>query len=90
MTPAGQSAYAGYLPVSGENETHMYSTEIRFVAGQFVQRMNEMRTWLDSRHFEPSVFRYDHVADGVVIHVEFAAEAEAVEFAGAFGGAPVR
>jgi hypothetical protein len=68
----------------------MYSTEIRFVAGQFVERMNEMRTWLDSRRFEPSVFRYDHAADGVVIHVAFAAEAEAVAFAGEFGGALVR
>ena len=64
----------------------MHSTEIRFIAGQFVERMNEMRTWLDSHRFEPSAFRYDHVADGVVIHVEFAAEAEAAAFASEFGG----
>jgi len=68
----------------------MYSAEIRFVAGHFVERMNEMRTWLDSRHFEPSVFRYDHVAGGVLIHVEFAVEAEAAAFASEFGGARVR
>ncbi len=67
----------------------MYSTEIRFVAGQFVDRMNEMRTWLDSRRVEPSVFRYDHVAGGVVIRVEFAAEAEATAFAAEFGGSLV-
>ena len=64
----------------------MYSTEIRFIAGQFVERMNEMRTWLDSRHFEPSVFRYDHAEGGVVIHVEFVGEAEAAAFAMEFGG----
>ena len=68
----------------------MYSTEIRFVAGQFVERMNEMRTWLDSRHFEPSTFRYDHVEGGVVIHVEFMAEAQAEAFAIEFGGTQVR
>ena len=68
----------------------MYSIEIRFRAGHFVERMNEMRTWLDSRRSEPAVFRYDHVNGGVVIHVEFAAEAEAAAFAGEFGGTPVR
>jgi hypothetical protein len=68
----------------------MYSTEIKFLAGQFVERMNEMRTWLDSRRFEPSVFRYDHVEGGVVIHVEFTAEDEATAFASEFGGTPVR
>lgn len=68
----------------------MYSTETRFVAGQFVEQMNEMRTWLDSRRVEPSTFRYDHVAGGVVIRVEFAVEAEAAAFASDFGGALVR
>ena len=64
----------------------MYSTEIRFLAGQFVERMNEMRTWLDSRHFEPSIFRYDHIDGGVAIHVEFTAADEAAAFASEFGG----
>jgi hypothetical protein len=68
----------------------MYSTELRFVAGQFIERMNEMRTWLDSRHFEPTVFRYDHVADGVVIHIEFPLEDQATAFASEFGGTLVR
>ena len=68
----------------------MYCTEIRFMAGQFVERMNEMRTWLDSHHFEPAVFRYDHAPDGVLIRVEFAAEAQAAAFASEFGGALVR
>ena len=68
----------------------MYSTEIRFVAGQFIERMNEMRTWLDSRHFEPAVFRYDHVGDGVVIHIEFSFEDQASAFATEFGGTLVR
>jgi hypothetical protein len=68
----------------------MYSTETRFVAGQFVERMNEMRTWLDSRRVEPSIFRYDHVVGGVVIRVAFAVEAEAAAFASEFGGALVR
>jgi hypothetical protein len=68
----------------------MFSTEIRFVAGQFLDRMNEMRTWLDSRRFEPTIFRYDHIDDGVVILVEFSVEDEAAAFASQFGGTMVQ
>jgi hypothetical protein len=68
----------------------MYSTEIRFLAGQFVERMNDMRIWLDGHRFEPTVFRYDHVDGAVAIHVEFAVEAEAAAFASEFGGKLIR
>jgi hypothetical protein len=65
---------------------NMYRAEIRFLAEQFLERMNEMRLWLDSRRFEPAVFRYDHVEEGIVFHVEFTIEDQAAAFAQEFGG----
>lgn len=49
-------------------------------------RMNAMRQWLDHRGFEPSVFRYTFTAPGLVIHIEFKIEAEAIAFAKEFDG----
>ena len=45
-----------------------------------------MRTWLDHRRFEPTVFRYSFGGARIMFHIDFAAEAEAVEFARAFNG----
>ena len=49
-----------------------------------------MRTWLDSRGFEPAGFRYDHVDGAVVIRVDFSVETEANAFAREFSGRLLR
>jgi len=53
-----------------------------------IQQMAAMRAWLDHRKFQPSVFRYalGGPARDFVLYVDFASSAEAVEFAGTFGG----
>jgi hypothetical protein len=48
--------------------------------------MEKMRTWLDEHHFEPAIFRYAFVHQGIVCRVDFPVEAEAAAFAGAFEG----
>lgn len=45
-----------------------------------------MRTWLDHKRYEPTVFRYGFGGPRIVFQVDFAVEAEAIEFAKAFGG----
>lgn len=48
--------------------------------------MGSMRIWLDHRRFEPTLFRYNFGVPGCVLHIEFPLEAEAAQFAAAFGG----
>jgi hypothetical protein len=69
---------------------NLHSTEIRVGDGDFVIQMSRMREWLDSRRFEPAVFRYQHVDSSVVIQVDFAAEEQATAFAREFRGKLVR
>src|SRR3954468_2881311 len=52
--------------------------------------MSRMRTWLDSQHFAPATFRYNHVDGAIVIRVEFSVEQEADAFAREFGGRILR
>lgn len=68
----------------------MHCAEIHIAEGDFVAEMTRMRVWLDSRRFEPAVFRYEQADGGVAIHVEFAVEEEAAAFARQFGGQLVR
>ena len=68
----------------------LHTTEIRTPEANFTAEMTRMRTWLDSRHFEPAVFRYDHVDGAVVIRVDFTVETEAAAFAREFGGKLLR
>ena len=65
---------------------NLHSTEIRVGDSDLVAQMARMREWLDSRHFEPAVFRYEHVDSAVVIQVEFGIEEEATAFAREFHG----
>ena len=65
---------------------NLHSTEIRVGDSDLVGQMIRMREWLDSRRFEPAVFRYDHVDSSVIIRVDFAVEDEAAAFAREFGG----
>jgi hypothetical protein len=45
-----------------------------------------MRIWLDQQQFEPKGFDYVISGSGTLVRVEFAKDAEAAEFAEAFGG----
>jgi hypothetical protein len=71
-------------------QVDLHTTEIRTPEANFAEEMTRMRTWLDSRRFEPAVFRYDHVAGAVVIRVDFTVEQEAAAFAREFGGQLLR
>ena len=55
----------------------------------FTARMSAMREWLDHLRYEPSTFQYTFVATGMLFHVEFKIEAEAIAFAQEFGGCVV-
>jgi len=68
----------------------LHSTEIRLGDGALALQMTRMREWLDSRHFEPAVFRYAHVDGVVIVHVDFAVEEEAAAFASEFHGKILR
>ena len=48
--------------------------------------MKLMRMWLDGRQFEPKSVDYVISGSGTLVRVEFAKDAEAAEFAEAFGG----
>ena len=68
----------------------LHTTEISTPEANFAAEMIRMRTWLDSRRFEPAVFRYDHVDGAVVIRVDFSIPEEAAAFAEEFGGRILR
>ena|SRR5438477_9283388 len=46
---------------------NLHSAEIRVGNGDLAVQMTRMREWLDSRRFEPAIFRYEHI-DGVGHH----------------------
>ena len=68
----------------------LHTAEIRTPEADFAAEMTRMRIWLDSRRFEPAVFRYEHVDGAVVIRVDFAIEEEAAAFAREFDGKLLR
>ena len=69
---------------------NLHSAEIRVGDSDLAAHMTRMREWLDSRRFEPAVFRYQHAGSAVVIHVDFAVEEEAAAFACEFRGKVLR
>ena len=69
---------------------NLHSTEIRVGDSDLVIQMSRMREWLDSRRFEPAIFRYEHIDGVVIIHVDFSAQEEAAAFAREFRGKTVR
>ena len=48
--------------------------------------MQAMRVWLDQRRFQPKAFDYVISGAGTLVRVAFTQDAEAAEFAEAFGG----
>jgi hypothetical protein len=65
---------------------NLHSAEIRVGGGELVAQMTRMREWLDSRRYEPAVFRYEHIDGSAIIHVDFTVEDEAAAFAREFHG----
>jgi hypothetical protein len=64
----------------------VHTAEVRVAAADFVARMTKMRVWLDSRRFEPLVFRYVSAGGAVLVRVDFATAEEARAFAAEFSG----
>lgn len=64
----------------------LYIVAVTIAEPNFVERMNEMRTWLDHRHVEPSRFRFTVSDAAGECRVHFASEADAAEFAHQFDG----
>jgi hypothetical protein len=68
-------------------EVRMFAVELRILnEDSFADAMTGMREWLDHRRFEPSVFRYTFSSPGMLLHVDFSVQDEAVKFAESFGG----
>jgi len=62
-------------------------TEVRIPDGSdLVERLTDMRVWLDEHRYEPSTFTYFFVPPGMKIRVSFRVEDEAKEFAERFDG----
>ncbi len=65
----------------------MQLVQVRLSAHEMMERMSEMRLWLDGRRFEPSRFSYAQASNDVIVTVEFKIDAEARAFAERFAGA---
>ena len=65
----------------------MRTAELHITGGDdFVQRLTDIRVWLDERRFEPSSFTYLFLGQGMKIRVSFKNDDEAGAFADEFGG----
>ena len=56
------------------------------VDGNLGEQMNNMRTWLDHKHYRAISFRRASAGNPAVWHVDFETEGEAREFAQVFFG----
>ena len=62
-------------------------TEVRILDGNdLVERLTDMRVWLDEHRYEPSTFTYFFLHPGMKIRVSFKVDGEAEAFAQKFGG----
>ena len=64
----------------------MRSVTVRLRVAQFSAMMTAMREWLDANRYEPTMYKYDHNEDTVLVTVDFAAELAAEAFATHFDG----
>ena len=67
----------------------MYVVEIDRDGDELAEPMAEIRTWLDHRHIEPSVFRLSLLPGGTIFRLEFRVANEGEAFARAFAGQAV-
>ena len=68
------------------DRTLLHVVEIRLVHSALTYLIARMRTWLDQQGSQPKTFRYSFDEPDVVVHVDFAIDADAEAFARAFGG----
>jgi hypothetical protein len=64
----------------------MYAVEIHHNGDGLAEPMEQMQTWLDNEHVQPSVFRLSLIPGGTIFRLEFNALSEAEAFARAFDG----
>jgi len=64
----------------------MYIVEIRQDGDGLVAPIADIRTWLDHRHIQPSVFRLSLIPGRTIFHLEFESAGHAEAFAQAFAG----
>jgi len=64
----------------------MRSVTVRLRVAQFSAMMTAMREWLDANRYEPTMYKYDHHEDTVLVTVDFAAELAGEAFATRFDG----
>jgi hypothetical protein len=64
----------------------LYVVELPLIEANFIEQMNRMRTWLDHRHVETSMFRFVTGTAVGECRVHFTSEADALAFAEEFGG----
>jgi len=64
----------------------MHSVEVRRGGSDLAAPMAQMRTWLDGKGIEPSLFRMSLIPGGTVFTVEFKDARAAAAFARALGG----
>jgi hypothetical protein len=62
------------------------TTAVVIMTGNIQSSMEEMRAWLDSKRYQPSLFRYQARKTGKVAQVEFRVREEAEAFAAHFHG----
>lgn len=68
----------------------LYAVEIRRDREHLANAMSAIREWLDTRRFEPDVFRCDTDAEHVIFRLEFKQESEAGACADTFRGQRIR
>ena len=65
----------------------MRMTEVHILDGNdLVERLTDMRVWLDEHRYVPSTFTYFFLQPGMKIRVSFKVDDEAEAFAQRFGG----
>ena len=65
----------------------MFPVEIRVShEASLMRTMQEMREWLDHRHYEPAAFRSETSEDGFTVNIQFRGQEEALSFARQFSG----
>ena len=64
----------------------MYAVEFFHEGDGLAEPMEQIRTWLDHEHVQPSIFRLSLVRGGKIFRLDFNAVSEAEAFLQAFGG----
>ena len=64
----------------------MQTAEVCIPDDNLVERLTDIRVWLDEHHYQPSTFTYFLFHPGMMIRVLFKIDDEAKAFAQEFGG----